>query len=78
MILPGSDAPAAGICHARGANADIPPAWLMYITVADVPASIGACIARGGKVLSGPWNMGKQQFCIIQDPAGAVCALISP
>ena len=36
---PDSDAVVAGICHARGANANIPPQWLIYITVADVDTS---------------------------------------
>ncbi len=26
----------AGICHARGANADIPPVWLLYFVDADM------------------------------------------
>ena len=28
----------AGICHARGANASLPPQWLVYINVADLQA----------------------------------------
>lgn len=68
----------AGVCHARGVNAKIPPQWLMYITVADVEASAKQCVALGGKLLDGPRTMGSQTFCCIQDPAGAVCALISP
>ena len=31
MIPPNGDGPAAGICHARGANADLPPVWMIYI-----------------------------------------------
>ena len=38
-ILPqGSDRAVAGICHARGSNADLPAQWLIYVTVEDVEA----------------------------------------
>src|SRR5712664_793861 len=34
-MMPAPDAAAiAGICHARGTNADFPPLWLIYIVVA--------------------------------------------
>jgi predicted enzyme related to lactoylglutathione lyase len=72
---PGS-APMAGVCHARGHNADLPAQWLLYITVADLDASIARCRELGGKVLAGPKALGSQgRFCVIQDPAGAVAAL---
>jgi predicted enzyme related to lactoylglutathione lyase len=64
-----------GICNARGANAEIPPQWLVYITVQSVAKSVEKCIEMGGKVLSGPRDLGNDTFCVIQDPAGAVCAL---
>lgn len=79
MLLPDSGQPVAGICHARGMNADLPAQWLMYITVADLTASIQQCEALGGKVLVGPRGVpGHGQFCVIQDPAGAVAALFMP
>ena len=68
----------AGVCHARGVNADIPPQWLIYITVADVDESIRQCQERGGKVIAGPKKMGGNRYCVIQDPAGAVAGLIGP
>jgi predicted enzyme related to lactoylglutathione lyase len=69
----------AGICHSRGANADLPPQWLIYFTVEDVDKSAELCAVNGGKVIAGPKNMGKfGRFCVIQDPAGAVAALFSP
>lgn len=70
----GGDA-VTGVCHARGANAGLPAQWLMYIVVADIDRSIEACRARGGVVLAGPKSMGEARYCIIRDPAGAVCAL---
>ena len=76
MYPAGSDDCVAGICHARGTNANLPAQWLLYVSVADVAASAARCEALGGKVLDGPRAMGKQQFCVIQDPAGAVLGLI--
>ncbi|MGH2586425.1 MAG: VOC family protein [Dehalococcoidia bacterium] len=78
MIPPDGDAPAAGICHARGENADLPPQWLIYITVADLDASVQRCAELGGRVIAGPRSMGEARLCVIQDPAGAVAALYSP
>jgi predicted enzyme related to lactoylglutathione lyase len=69
------DEPIAGICHARGSNANVPPQWLMYIIVENVERSARKCVELGGKVLDGPRKMGAGDFAVIQDPAGAVCAL---
>ena len=69
----------AGVCHARGTNAGLPPQWLMYIVVDDVDESIRQCEQRGGKVIAGPKEVGGYgRYCVIQDPAGAVAALITP
>jgi predicted enzyme related to lactoylglutathione lyase len=65
----------AGVCHARGENAALPAAWMIYIVVADLEESIRRCQARGGKLLSAVRCVGEAKFCIIQDPAGAVSAL---
>jgi hypothetical protein len=79
MLAPNDGHPVAGICHARGMNADLPAQWLMYITVADLETSIQQCVALGGKVLVGQRGVpGHGQFCVIQDPAGAVAALFMP
>src|SRR5688572_16726824 len=67
--------PKAGICHARGSNANLPAQWLIYITVADLEKSVSACVEHGGKVLSGPRSAGEGRFAVIEDPAGAVAAL---
>ena len=68
----------AGICHARGTNADIPPVWMIYITVEDLEHSLEECQRRGGTLLSPPRSYGGGRYCIIKDPAGAVCALYQP
>jgi predicted enzyme related to lactoylglutathione lyase len=78
MNLPASEQTVTGICHNRGPNANIPPQWLMYITVADVDASAQRCQELGGKVLDGPRPLAGGRFCVIQDPAGAVAALFTP
>ena len=76
MTPPGSDAPVAGVCHARGSNADMPPVWMIYIMVANVDESIRRCVERGGKVRKPAANMGGMgRYCVIEDPAGAVAAL---
>ena len=66
----------AGVCHARGVNAAIPPQWLIYVEVPDLEESVANCIALGGSVVDGPRPAGDGEFCVIRDPAGAVCALI--
>ena len=78
MIPAAGGAPAAGICHARGVNADVPPQWLIYIVVDDVDGSARRCVDLGGEIVAGPRMMGGGRFCVIHDPAGAVCALYSP
>lgn len=78
MTAPESGEPKAGICHARGGNADLPAQWLIYITVEDVDASAARCRELGGNVLSGPRDMAEMgRYCVIQDPAGAVAALFA-
>lgn len=76
MTSPQTKMPNAGICHARGSNADLPAQWLIYITVQDLDQSMARCREKGGKVLSGPKDMAAYgRYCVIQDPAGAVAAL---
>lgn len=76
MLPLGSDAPAAGVCHARGMNADMPPVWMVYIVVADIEPSLQACQRLGGRILAGPKGEPGGRFAVIQDPAGAVAALV--
>ena len=77
ISLPETGDTVAGICHARGLNANMPSQWLLYVRVADVTLSAAETEQRGGKVLDGPRRMGGSNFCVIEDPAGAVLALIS-
>jgi predicted enzyme related to lactoylglutathione lyase len=76
MKSPTDGASVAGVCHARGDNKDLPPQWLVYITVESLDASIKQCKTLGGRVLAGPRSYGDQgRYAVIEDPAGAVCAL---
>jgi len=79
MNSPESGKTIAGICHARGENAALPPQWLVYITVEDLDKSAARCVELGGKVLVRSKGLGDTgRFCVIQDPAGAVAALFEP
>ena len=78
ILSPASGEVVTGICHARDTNANVPPAWLLYFAVDDVEASAARCVELGGEILDGPRDMGGGQFCVIRDPAGAVCALYRP
>jgi predicted enzyme related to lactoylglutathione lyase len=78
MMPPGSADAAAGICHARGSNADLPAQWLLYIVVADLDDSAASCVELGGAIVSGPRPLSGGRICVIRDPAGAVCALYQP
>jgi predicted enzyme related to lactoylglutathione lyase len=76
MQPPGDAQPVAGICHAKGENVGLPPVWLIYITVDDLDLSIRRCQQLHGKVLRAATVMGPRgRFCVIEDPAAAVCAL---
>lgn len=68
----------AGICHARAGNADLPPQWLVYITVEDLDHSVEECLRLGGSLVVLPRSLGGGRFCVIKDPAGAVSALYQP
>lgn len=73
-MRPPGEEPAAGICNARGANAKIPPQWIVYITVPNLEASIERALGNGGSVIDGP----RDGFCLLRDPAGAVFAAWQP
>ena len=70
----------AGVCFARGGNAEIAEkvgaAWLMYVTVRSVDDALAACRANGGELLVGPKSMGSHRYAVIRDPGGAAMAVI--
>jgi predicted enzyme related to lactoylglutathione lyase len=65
----------AGVCNARGTNADMPPVWMVYFLVEDLEAAVEAVSSQGGRVLKAPSRAGAGRYAVIQDPAGAACAL---
>ena len=75
MFPPGKKRMAAGVCHARGVNAALPPVWLVYIVVRNLRRSLAACLRTGGSVIAPPRPMGKGSMCVIADPSGAISAL---
>ena len=48
-------------------------------TVADIEASLAKCVELGGKAIRDIQDLGEHgRYCVIQDPAGAVAALVQP
>lgn len=79
MIAPESDLIVTGVCHARGVNKNLPAQWMLYFTVKDLDKCIKECNASGGTVIVESKDMGNYgRYCVIEDPAGAVCALFEP
>ena len=78
MVPPGEEQPTAGVCHAKGTNSGLPPSWLIYIIVDDLDASLRKCETLGGKIVVPAKDMGGNRYSVIEDPAGAVCALYEP
>lgn len=67
---------AAGICHARGANSGLPPVWMLYLPVADLPKSLQRVTEEGGKIIqTTPGPNGQPLYAIIQDRVGVHFAL---
>lgn len=76
MMPPNSEQAVAGICHARGVNASLPPVWMVYIIVENLDASMETVRQKGGTILLEPRsNEPGQRFCVLRDPAGAIAAL---
>lgn len=62
----------AGLCHARGPNAGLPPVWLIYVPVAALAEAVAAVETHGGTVLDHRTQAG---LAVVRDPAGAIFAL---
>ena len=77
QMLAEDGTPAAGSCHARGVNAQLPPVWLIYLPVGDLTESIRLADEEGGQVLKTVTDDdGKCAYAVIQDPAGVYLALV--
>jgi len=54
----------------------MPPHWLHYINVDDVPAAVARITSKGGKVLNGPMDIpGGDVIAQCQDPQGGLFAI---
>ena len=70
--------PAAGVCHARGVNVDLPCVWMLYLPVGDLAESLRRVQAEGGKVIKTmQGEEGQYVYAAVQDPVGAYLALMS-
>ena len=68
----------AGICHARGNNAKLPPVWLIYIVVENLDLALQQCRKSGGEVVTPVRTANGSRYAVIKDPAGAHAALWEP
>jgi predicted enzyme related to lactoylglutathione lyase len=75
-MLDATGQPAAGICHARGVNADVPPVWMLYLPVGDLAESVRRAHEDGGTILKETRGKdGALSVAVIQDPVGVTLAL---
>ncbi len=76
-MLGGDGNPAAGVCHARGVNQDLPPVWMIYLPVGDLAESLRRVREEGGKVIEASRGTdGEHAYAAVQDPVGACLALV--
>ena len=68
---------AAGVCHARGVNLDVPPVWMLYLPVGDLAESLRRVPQEGGKIIKEtPANDRGYAYAVLQDPVGAYVAVV--
>ncbi|MEM8493689.1 MAG: VOC family protein [Pseudomonadota bacterium] len=68
---------AAGICHARGIDQEVPPVWMIYLPVGDLAESLRRVSDGGGSVIRTERRTdGEYAYAVIQDPVGACLALM--
>lgn len=69
--------PAAGICHARGGNRDLPPVWMLYLPVGDLAESLRRVRDEGGTISKdNSGGAGGTAYAVIEDPVGVAFALV--
>jgi len=71
------EASVAGIMSVPPEAKGMPPMWGIYVTVADVDATLKQVEQLGGKVLMPPMEVpGVGRMAVIQDPQGAALSVI--
>ena len=77
MMIGADGNPAAGVCHARGMNMDLPAHWMMYLPVGDLTESLRRVQEGGGTIIKETRGADGEHACaVIQDPVGAYLALV--
>ncbi|QDU83750.1 27 kDa antigen Cfp30B [Planctomycetes bacterium Pla163] len=67
----------AGVCHARGPNAGLPPVWMLYLPVGDLGESLRRVSEGGGEVIRTTSGKDGEIACaFVRDPVGACLALV--
>jgi predicted enzyme related to lactoylglutathione lyase len=54
-----------------------PPRWLPYFAAEDVAATLARVQELGGRTIAGPFEIGMGKIAIVQDPQGAMFALVA-
>ena len=74
------DGPTAGMMEMTPeVPAEAPPHWLQYIGTRDVDGTAEAAVRAGGSIIKPPSDMqGAGRYAVLQDPQGAVFAIIDP
>ena len=68
----------AGVCHARGVNAGLPPVWLICLPVGDLDESLSRVREEGGEVVEARrGKAGSYTYAVVRDPVG-VCVALAP
>lgn len=59
--------------------AGVPPHWLPYVYVDDPDATVARARQHGARIRSGPEDIpGIGRFAVLEDPTGAVLAVMKP
>ena len=67
----------AGVCHARGVNANLPPVWLICLPVGDLSESLSRARREGGELVDArKGSAGDYTYAVVRDPVGACLALV--
>jgi hypothetical protein len=67
----------AGMIQMTAEWGDVPPHWMVYLTVEDCDASVQKAESLGAKILMPPTDIPQVgRFAVLQDPQGAAFSII--